>query len=64
MQEQKCHTSCKKYNFMKHVTVQLTGNVAGTRTTRHASTRETHKGAGMLRGIASKTMQNHPRVQL
>ena len=28
--------------------VQLTGNVAGTRTTRHASTRETREGAGML----------------
>jgi len=36
-------------------TVQLTGNVAGTCNTRHASTRETHEGAGMLRGIASKT---------
>ena len=36
-------------------TVQLTGNVTGTRTTRHQSTRETRKGAGMLRGIASKT---------
>ena len=36
------------------VTVQLTGNVAGTRTTRHASARETRKGAGSPRGIASK----------
>jgi len=36
-------------------TVQLTGNVAGTRTTRHASKRETREGAGMLRGMASKT---------
>ena len=36
-------------------TVQLTGNVAGTCTTRHANTRETREGAGMLRGIASKT---------
>ena len=36
-------------------TVQLTGNVAGTRTSRHASTRETREGAGSPRGIASKT---------
>jgi len=36
-------------------TVQLTGNVAGTRTTRHASTRETREGAGSPSGIASKT---------
>jgi len=36
-------------------TVQLTGNVAGTRTTRHASAQETRKGAGSPRGIASKT---------
>ena len=36
-------------------TVQLTGNVAGTRTTRHASTRETCEGTGIPRGIASKT---------
>jgi len=36
-------------------TVQLTGNVAGIHTMRHASTRETREGAGMLRGIASKT---------
>jgi len=33
----------------------LTGNIAGTRTTRHVSMRETREGAGMLRGIASKT---------
>ena len=37
------------------LTVQLTGNVAGTRTTRHASTRETREGAGSPRGIVSKT---------
>ena len=36
-------------------TVQLTGNVTGTRTTRHASTRETREGTGSPRGIASKT---------
>jgi len=36
-------------------TVQLTGNVAGTRTTRHASTQETREGTGSPRGIASKT---------
>jgi len=36
-------------------TVQLTGNVMGTRTTRHASMQETREGAGMHRGIASKT---------
>ena len=36
-------------------TVQLTGNIAGTRTMRHASTRETRKGTGSPRGIASKT---------
>ena len=35
-------------------TVQLTGNVAGTRTTRHTSTRETREGTGSPRGIASK----------
>ena len=40
---------------LEQATVQLTGNVAGTHTTRHASMRETHKGAGMLRGIVSKT---------
>jgi len=36
-------------------TVQLTGNVAGTRTTRHASTREICEGTGSPRGTASKT---------
>ena len=36
-------------------TIQLTGNVAGTRTTRHASTQETRKGTRSPRGIASKT---------
>jgi len=36
-------------------TVQLTGNVAGTHTTRHVSTRETREGTGSPRGIASKT---------
>jgi len=36
-------------------TVQLTGNVAGTRTTRHVNTRETREGAGKLQGIVSKT---------
>ena len=35
-------------------TVQLTGNVAGTRTTRYANTRETREGTGSPRGIASK----------
>ena len=39
-------------------TVQLTGNVVGTHTKRHASTQETCEGAGMLRGIASKTRIN------
>ena len=36
-------------------TVQLTGNVAGTRTTRHASTREPCEGTGSPRGTANKT---------
>ena len=36
-------------------TVQLTGNVAGTRTTRQASTRKTREGTGSPRGAASKT---------
>jgi len=36
-------------NFADYAyTVQLTGNVAGTPTTRHASTRETCEGAGIL----------------
>ena len=42
-------------NYFHIITVQLTGNVAGTRTTRHASTRETREGAGSPRGIVSKT---------
>ena len=44
-----------KYQTCKEHTVPLTGNFAGTRTTRHAKMRETRTGAGMLRGIASKT---------
>ena len=43
------------YRLPSVATVQLTGNVAGTRTTRDASTRETREGTGSLRGIASKT---------
>ena len=43
------HSNCSP------TTVQLTGNVAGTRTMRHASTLETCEGAGSPRGIASKT---------
>ena len=43
------------YESFQHDTVQLTGNVAGTRTMRHASMRETCKGARSPRGIASKT---------
>jgi len=39
----------------KVYTVQLTGNVAGTCTTRNASTRETCEGTGSPRGTASKT---------
>jgi len=35
--------------------VQLTGNVAGTRTTRHASTREARQDTESPRGIVSKT---------
>ena len=35
-------------DLVTYIPVQLTGNVAGTRTTRHASTRETREGAGML----------------
>jgi len=46
-------TSCASKLLL--CTVQLTGNVAGTRTMRHASMRETCEGARMLRGIASKT---------
>jgi len=42
-----CYTSVR--------TVQLTGNVAGTRTMRHASMREIREDAGTLRGIVSKT---------
>ena len=42
-------------NKLFKATVQLTGNVVDTRTTRHASTRETCEGARTLRGIASKT---------
>ena len=38
-----------------YYTVQLTGNVAGTRTTRHASTGETCEGTGSPRGTASQT---------
>ena len=36
-------------------TVQLTGNVAGTRTTRHERTRETCEGTGSPRGTARET---------
>ena len=36
-------------------TVQLTGNVAGTRTTRHTSTRETREGTGRLWEFSRKT---------
>jgi len=39
----------------RQFTVQLTGNVTGTRTTRHASTRETREGTWSPQGIASKT---------
>jgi len=41
--------------FYSNVTVQLTDNVAGTCTAKHASTRETREGTGSSRGIASKT---------
>ena len=53
MQLQK--TALKLFGNTVVATVQLTGNVARTRTTRHLSTRKTSEGAGMLRGIASKT---------
>jgi len=43
------------YFLARAPTVQLTGNIAGTRTTRHASTRETCKGTGSPQGIANKT---------
>ena len=47
----------RESDFMSkgRITVQLTGNVAGTHTTRYASMREIREGAGMLWGIASKT---------
>jgi len=43
------------YYLIRLATVQLTGNVAGTRTTRHVSTRETRERTGSPRGIASET---------
>jgi len=61
-----CYNGFPVWCYMHHIflgnmicvvsifTVQLTGNVTSTRTTRHASTQETREGAGMLRGIASK----------
>ena len=50
-----CCLHALRISELWRVTVQLTGNVAGTCTTRHASTRETREGTGSLRGIASKT---------
>ena len=54
LQNKHDYTSCVVITWVWG-TVQLTGNVAGTRTTRHASTRETREGTGSPRGIASKT---------
>jgi len=50
-----CNEFLKLGIFALEYIVQLTGNVTGTRTTRHASTRETREGTGSPRGIASKT---------
>ena len=44
-----------KFIYNSFDTVQLTCNVVGTRTTRHASTRETREGAESPREIVSKT---------